>query len=136
MLTPTLDTLRITLHVLGAAIWVGGQIVLAGLVPGLRRLHPEATGVAARAFARVAWPAFAVAVITGLWSLGEVDLAGASSAYQVTVLIKIALAMGSGAAAAVHALGRTRLALAAGGALGLVGALGALVLGVLLGTAG
>jgi hypothetical protein len=100
----------------------------------LRRVHPEATKVAARAFARVAWPAFAIVVVTGLWSLADIDLTGASSGYQVTMLIKIALAMGSGAAAAVHALGRTRLALALGGALGLLGAVGALALGVLLGT--
>jgi putative copper export protein len=134
MLSPTADTLRLVLHLLAASIWVGGQVVLGGLVPSLRRVHPEATKVAARAFARVAWPAFAVVVVTGLWSLAEVDLAGASSGYQVTMFIKIALAMGSGAAAAVHAMGRTRLALALGGALGLLGAVGALALGVLLGT--
>lgn len=134
MLSPTADTLRLVLHLLAASIWVGGQVVLGGLVPSLRRVHPEATKVAARAFARVAWPAFAVVVVTGLWSLAEVDLAGASSGYQVTMFIKIALAMGSGAAAAVHAMGRTRLVLALGGALGLLGAVGALALGVLLGT--
>jgi putative copper export protein len=134
MLSPTADTLRLVLHLLAASIWVGGQVVLGGLVPSLRRVHPEATKVAARAFARVAWPAFAIVSVTGLWSLAEIDLTGASSGYQVTMLIKIALAMGSGAAAAVHALGRTRLALALGGALGLLGAVGALALGVLLGT--
>lgn len=134
MLSPTLDTVRIVLHVLGAAVWVGGQIVLAGLVPSLRRVAPEATKVAARAFARVAWPAFALVVVTGLWSLFEVDVASTSTPYQVTVLVKIVLAIGSGAAAAVHAVGRSKVALAAGGAVGLLGALGALFLGVLMTT--
>jgi putative copper export protein len=134
MLSPTLDTLRIALHVLGAAVWVGGQIALAGVVPSLRRVAPEATRVVARAFARVAWPAFALVTVTGLWSLAEVDVANTSTSYQVTVLVKIVLAIGSGAAAAVHAVGRTKVALAVGGAVGLLGALGALFLGVLLTT--
>lgn len=134
MLSPTLDTVRIALHVLGAAVWVGGQIALAGVVPSLRRVAPDATKVVARAFARVAWPAFALVVVTGLWSLVEVDVANTSTSYQVTVLVKIVLAMGSGAAAVVHAVGRTKVALAVGGALGLSGALGAMFVGVLMTT--
>lgn len=134
MLSPTLDTFRTVLHLLGAAVWVGGQIVLAGLVPSLRRVAPDATKVVARAFARVAWPAFALAVVTGLWSLGEVDVANTSTSYQVTLLVKILLAIGSGAASAVHAVGRSKVALAVGGAAGLLGALGALFVGVLMTT--
>ncbi len=134
MLSPTLDTLRITLHILGAAVWVGGQIVLAGLVPSLRRAAPDATKVVARAFARVAWPAFAVVTITGLWSLAEVDVADTSTSYQVTVLVKIVLAIASGAAAAVHAVGRSKVALAVGGAVGLLASLGAMFVGVLMTT--
>lgn len=38
MLSPTLDTFRITLHVVGAAVWEGGQIAMAGVVPSLRRV--------------------------------------------------------------------------------------------------
>ena len=44
VLAPALDTLRLTLHVLAAAVWVGGQIVMAGLVGPARRLggrHPR-----------------------------------------------------------------------------------------------
>src|SRR5690242_9719598 len=55
-----LDVIRLTLHVLAATVWVGGQIVLAALVGPLRRAAPATTSVAANAFARVAWPAFAV----------------------------------------------------------------------------
>lgn len=30
-------TVRLFLHVLGATVWVGGQIALAGIVPVVRR---------------------------------------------------------------------------------------------------
>jgi len=134
MLSPTLDTFRIFLHLLAASVWVGGQIVLAGLVPGLRRAFPESGPVIARAFARVAWPAFAVVVVTGLWNLGEINVTDTSTAYQVTLFVKILLAMVSGAAAAVHQIGRSKAALAIGGALGLLAALGAMFCGYLLTT--
>ena len=134
MLSPTTDTIRLFLHVLAAAVWVGGQIVLAGLVPSLRRSFPDATKVAARAYARVAWPAYAVLVLTGFWNLAEVDVSNTSTEYQVTLFVKIALAVVSGAAAAVHQVGRSKLALALGGALGLLAALGAMFLGLVLRT--
>ena len=136
MLSPTADTVRLFLHVLAAAIWVGGQFALAGVVPALRRVSPEATKVAARAFARVAWPAFAVLVVTGLWNIAEVDVTNTDSAYQVTLMVKITLAILSGVFAAIHAACRSKVALAVGGALGGgLSALGALFLGILL-TAG
>jgi putative copper export protein len=134
MLSPTVDTWRLFLHVLSASVWVGGQIALAGVVPAIRRAAPEATKPVARAFARVAWPAFAVVVVTGLWNLAEVDVADTSTGYQITLLIKIALAIASGAAAAAHTVGRSRAALAVGGAVGLLAALGAMFCGYLLTT--
>jgi putative copper export protein len=135
MLTPDLDTIRIFAHLLAVAIWVGGQIVVAGIVPALRRTHPDATKVVAQAFARVAWPAFGVAVVTGVWSLAVVDVTDTSSAWQVTLLLKIALAIASGAAAAAHAVGTSRAMIAVGGALGLLTALGATLTGVMLSAA-
>ena len=48
--------------------------------------------------------------------------------------MKVALAIASGAFTLVHQVGRTKVALAVGGALGAVTALGALFLGVLLRT--
>lgn len=134
MLSPTLMTWRLYLHVLAASVWVGGQFALAGIVPTLRRVSPEATKAVARAFARVAWPAFAVVVITGLWNISEVDVADTSTTYQITLFVKVTLAILSGAAAAVHTVGRSKLALAVGGALGLLGALGAMFCGYLLTT--
>jgi putative copper export protein len=134
VLSPTTETIRLFLHVLAASVWVGGQIVLAGLVPSLRRSFPDATNVAARAFARVAWPAFAVVVLTGLWNLSDIDVSDTSTTYQITLFVKITLAIASGGAAAVHQVGRSKAALAIGGAIGLLAALGAMFLGVLLTT--
>ena len=132
MLSPSLATVRLFLHVLAASVWVGGQLTLAGVVPALRRSHPTATKTVANAFARVAWPAFVVAVLTGVWNLMAVDITTASSAYQATALLKIAVAIASGVFAAVHSFGRTKLALALGGALGALSAILAMFLGVLL----
>ena len=63
------------------------------------------TKAVARAFARVAWPAFAVLVLTGLWNIAEVDVDQHRHAYQVTLMIKITLAILSGVFAAMHAVG-------------------------------
>lgn len=131
MLSPSLDTLRVLLHLLGAAVWVGGQIVLAGVVSGLRAEHRGALPVVARSFARTAWPAYAVVVLTGMWSLAVTDVASTSTAYQITLLLKVAVALVSGAAAVVHSVGTSRTAKAVGGAIGSLGAVAALALGVL-----
>jgi putative copper export protein len=61
-----LGVIRLFLHVLAATVWVGGQLVLAALVPVLRHAGPDAARGAARAFNGVAWPAFAVLVPTGI----------------------------------------------------------------------
>jgi putative copper export protein len=132
VLSPNATTIRLFLHVLAAAIWVGGQFALAGVVPTLRTAAPEATGPVARAFARLAWPAFAVLVITGLWNIAEVHVGDTSTEYQITLMIKITLAILSGVFAAVHAVGRTKLAIAIGGSLGGLCAIGALFFGILL----
>jgi len=135
VLSPTSSTIRLFLHVLAASVWVGGQLTLAGLVPTVRKAAPDATKAVANAFARIAWPAFAVAVATGLWNLMEVDITDTSSSYQATVGLHLTLAILSGVFAAVHALGNSVAAKAIGGGLGALAAIGALFLGVLLRTA-
>ena len=134
MLSPSLTTLRLFLHILAASVWVGGQIALAGVVPSVRKVAPEATKAVARAFARVAWPAFAVVVLTGIWNLTEVHVADTGTTYQVTLFVKLVLVFSSGAAAAVHSVGRTKLAFALGGAIGLLAGIGAMFCGYLLTT--
>lgn len=134
MLSPTAATLRLFLHVLAATVWVGGQIALAGLVGTVRRQSPDAPRAVARAFARLAWPAFGVLVLTGIWNLTEIDLGNTTTAYQVTVFFKITVAVASGVFVLIHSLGKTKLALALGGALGALCSLAALYLGILLRT--
>lgn len=135
MLSPNGDTIRIFLHVIAASVWVGGQITVAGIVPAMRRTHPESTKTLAQAFGRVAWPAFGLTVVTGMWSLMAEDITATSSAYQATVLLKIGLAVLSGVFAAVHTVGKTKAALAIGGALGALTAIAAMFLGIMLNTA-
>lgn len=136
MITPTLSSLRLFLHVLAASVWVGGQIVLAGLVPQVRRSNPEALKGIANAFGRVAWPAFGLAVVTGIWNLMAVDPADHGSAYLVTLGIKMAAVGAAAIATLVHSNGRSRAALAVGGAVGLLASLAVAYFGVLLHVAG
>ena len=132
MLPVDADSVRLFLHVLAATVWVGGQLTLAGLVPVMRRLGPDATRQLARQFDRIAWPAFLVLVVTGIWNLLEVDVGSASDEYLVTLAVKLVLVVLTGVGAAAHRVATTKVALALGGAAAAVGALGALFLGVLL----
>jgi putative copper export protein len=129
------DTIRVFLHVLAAALWVGGQFTVAGLLGTVRGLGEDAPRVVARAFARVAWPAYGVLVLTGIWNLLAVDVADQSSAYTVTLAVKVLVVVASGAAAAAHAVSRSRAVLAIGGAVAGVTALAAVFLGVMLAAA-
>jgi putative copper export protein len=132
MLPVTWATIRIFLHVVAATIWVGGQFTLAGLVPGLRRLSPDAPRAVARRFNLIAWPAYFVLVATGIWNLIEVDPAF-DTPYGRTVMVKVAVAIFSGVAALLHSLARSRAGLAVWGALSSLFAIAALFLGVMLG---
>lgn len=135
MIDPGLESLRTFLHLLAAAVWVGGQIMLAGLVPHVRRTNPEALKNVANGFARVAWPALGVTVITGMWSLLVIDVSAMDSAYHATLGAKILVVVAAGGAAAAHANAKSKLVLAVGGGIGLVASLATLYLGVLLGSA-
>ena len=127
-----LDTIRISLHILAASVWVGGQIVLAALVPVLRDIGPDAPRRAANRFGRVAWPFFALAVVTGVWNLLEVDVGDRSTAYHVTLAVKLLVVAAAGTAAAVHSLTESPAIRGITGAVGLVGSIAALVFGVML----
>jgi putative copper export protein len=131
MLAVNWTVIRLFLHVLAATIWVGGQLTLAALVPVLRRLGAEIPRAAARAFNRVAWPAFAVLVLTGIWNIVAVR-SRITGSYQVTLIVKLAAVAVSGVTAALHARAKTKAAIATYGALTGVSALAALFLGVLL----
>jgi len=137
MLPVHVTTVRLFLHVVGATVWVGGQIALAAVVPVVRRVAgADAVRATAHRFQLVAWPAFALLLATGVWNLFAVRVGDASSSYLTTLLVKLLLVGVSGAAAASHiVLARRRPAL--GGAMAgvaLLAALGATFLGLLLGT--
>jgi putative copper export protein len=119
------------LHVTAATVWVGGQLTLAGLVPGLRRISVDAPRAAARRFNTIAWCAFAVLIGTGIWNVVAVH-PDWSSRYGTTLIVKLGVVALSGLAAALHAQARSRRNLAVLGALSGVTALAALFLGVLL----
>ena len=132
MLPVDASTIRVFLHVLAATIWVGGQLTLAGLVPGLRNLSPDAPRAVARRFNRIAWPAFGVLVATGIWNVLELEPQWDTD-YGRTVMVKILVVTASGISALVHGNVRGKAALAAFGAASGLTALLALFLGVQLG---
>jgi len=130
-LAPALDGIRASIHVAAAAVWVGGQMTLAGLLSTVRRLGTDAPRRLARAFARLQWPAYAVLVITGLWNVSAVH-AGQPRAWQVVLGIKIVVVATAGLAAWLHSRATTRTALATWGAVTSLSSVAALVMGVFL----
>ncbi len=134
MLTPSLETLRIFLHILAASVWVGGQVVMAGIVPSARQAGTEATKAIANGFARVAWPAYFIAIATGMWNLMSLNPGDQSTAWNMTFGVKFLLVIVMGVTAVVHARTSRRPIMAATGAIGGVAALVTLFLGVLIST--
>jgi hypothetical protein len=132
MISPTANSIRVFLHLMAVAVWVGGQIVLAGIVPKIRAVAPEAMTTVARAFARIAWPAMVVIVFTGAWGLGTEHVGDKSTDYMVTLMIKMLMVGGAIIATIIHSVGTSKLAKALGGAMGLLCSLAAAYGGVLL----
>jgi putative copper export protein len=131
-LAPAVDGVRVTIHVLAAAVWVGGQITVAGLVPTARQLGNDAPRRVARAFSRLSWPAYGVLVATGIWNVAAVHK-GQSNAWQVVLGVKIGVVALAGLSAWLHGRSRSKAGLAAWGALTSLSSLAALTLGVFLG---
>ena len=88
---------------------------------------------AARRFNQVAWIAFAVFIVTGIWNVGAVSSEISHSAsYRDTLIVKLVVVSISGITAALHARARSAVGPAVFGVLTGVSALAALFLGVLL----
>ncbi len=134
MLTPSGATVRLFLHVLGATVWVGGQLTLAGLVPRLRAFDAAAPRAAARQFNRIAWPAFALLVLTGGWNMSAVDFSERPTDYQVTMFVKLTLVALAGVGAFLHTQARTKRGLALWGAVSGLSSVATLFFGILLKT--
>jgi putative copper export protein len=132
VLAPGLETLRLSLHVLAAAVWVGGQIVMLGLLGPARRLGPEAAPTLARAFARLAWPAYAVLVLTGFWNISTFHWAAQSSAWQAVLVAKIVVVALAGLATLLYSRATAPAAVARWGSVAGLASVAALVMGILL----
>jgi putative copper export protein len=135
MLPLTLESLRLFLHVTAATVWVGGQLTLLGLLPILRELGPDAPKAAARRFNVIAWSAFGVLFITGIWNLLAESPGSKGTAWNATLGMKLVMVSATGIAAAFHAGARSKAVLAIGGAVSLLAGLAAVLLGILLSTA-
>jgi len=130
-LATAVTTIRLTLHVLAAAVWVGGQIVLAGLLPTLRSLGPDASRRIAQAFGRLQWPAYAVLLLTGIWNVSAASK-GQPHLWSLVLGFKVGVVLFAGLGAFLHQRSTSRAGLALWGSLTGVASLAALVLGVLL----
>ena len=95
------DAVRTWLHLISIFVWVGGQITLGLLVPVLRKLGNDAPGQVARRFNRFAWPFFALAVLTGLWSMGS-EWADSETSWKLWLFIKVGVVALSGYTAWQH----------------------------------
>ena len=130
-LAPAIEGVRLSLHVLAATIWVGGQLTVAGLLPMVRRLGADAPRRLARSFARLSWPAYAVLLATGIWNVVAVA-GGQPTTWQVLLGVKIGLVVVAGVAAWLHPRATSPTWLGVWGAVTGLASVAALVMGVFL----
>lgn len=132
MLAPTVEAIRLFLHVLAASVWVGGQIVLAGMVPTARKMGTGAPGALARAFARISWPAYGLLVATGFWNIAADHVSAQDRAWQAVLAIKIAVVALAGIAALLHGRSQSPAAIAFWGSVTALASVAAMFMGILL----
>lgn len=91
-------TYLLYIHLLAATVWVGGLIVMAGLVPAVRRVTDDRTVLQAmaRRFGVISWIALGTLVLTGTTML----LIGFN--LSTTLTTKLGLVFASAALAAWH----------------------------------
>lgn len=122
---------RLSLHVLGACVWVGGQLVLAGLVVTLRGISHDAPAKVARAFARFTWPAYGLLIVTGVWNVAAMG-SGATSNWNAVFGVKMFFVLVAGLGAFLHTKAASPKAKGVFAGVGMIGTIAALVLGVAL----
>jgi putative copper export protein len=130
-LAPAIDGLRVSLHVLAATVWVGGQLTVAGMLPTVRQLGAGAPRRIANAFARLSWPAYAILVATGIWNVSAVGK-GQPTAWQVLLGVKIAVVVIAGLGAWLHGRAKSRAWLGIWGGVAGIASVAVLVMGVFL----
>ncbi|HEV3266559.1 MAG TPA: hypothetical protein VG014_13620 [Acidimicrobiales bacterium] len=131
-LSPGLDGIRLTLHVLAATIWVGGQFTVAGLMPTVRGLGEDASKKVARVLAALLWPAYVGLVGTGIWNVSTFTFKDAPSAWKAVLMIKIAVVVIAGVGVFLHQRSTSKRGLAIWGSVGGTASVAALVMGVFL----
>ena len=125
-----LTVTRLTLHVLAATVWVGGQLVVAGLLPTVRSLGADAPRKIAGAFGRLSWPAYWLLVLTGIWNYAAIDHAHASSGWNTAFAVKMACVLVAGVGAYMHTKASSAKARGIYAGLGTLGSILALILGI------
>ncbi len=131
-LADALTVTRLTLHVLAATVWVGGQLVLAGLLPTVRGLGADAPRRVAVAFGRLSWPAYWLLVATGLWNYLAMRHGVATSSWTIVFSVKMLCVAVAGVGSYLHTKATTPRARGVYAGLGTLGSILALVLGVAL----
>lgn len=143
MLSISGPTLLLWLHIVAACVWIGGQATVAAVIPLLRDHHALARSVGRR-YQAIAWPAFAVLIVTGVLNVGNAGLQWShllNSPSGRTLVVKLALVALSGVAAGVHSFlqaprrtagGGSPIGSAVLGSLSLIAALLAALYGVVI----
>ncbi len=126
-----LTVTRLSLHVLAASIWVGGTLVLAGLVPTVREFD-GATVKVARAFAKMSWPAYWVLIATGIWNYLAVAHGTIAADWMIVFSVKIVAVAAAGYLGYRHTRARSASARGAYAGISALASVLALVLGVAL----
>ena len=86
-------------HILGATVWIGGLIVVAALVPAVRKATTdrEVIRAIARRFGVVSWIALGTLVLTGAWM-------AATRVWDTVLITKVSLVLVSAILAGWHTM--------------------------------
>ncbi|HEY5304659.1 MAG TPA: hypothetical protein VIJ86_11480 [Acidimicrobiales bacterium] len=131
-LASTSTIIRLSLHILAACVWLGGQIVVAGLLPTIRTFGDDAPRKVANAFGRLSWPAFWVLILTGFWNYAAVHGDTMSSSWNTAFGIKMLCVVAAGVGTFLHTKAATPRARGIFAAVGTLATLLAMILGVAL----
>jgi putative copper export protein len=131
-LASTSTVVRVSLHILAACVWLGGQIVVAGLLPTIRSLGEEAPRKVAQAFGRLSWPAFWLLVLTGFWNYAAVHGSTQSSSWNAAFGAKMLMVAAAGVGVFLHTRAKTPRARGIFAGIGTLATLIAMVLGILI----
>jgi len=125
-------TLRLSIHVIAACIWLGGQLTLAGLLPTVRSLGEGAPKKVAQAFGRLSWPAYWVLIATGFWNYAAVHGETVTSSWNTAFAVKMLCVIVAGVGSYVHTVATSPRLKGASAGIGALATTAALILGVAL----